>query len=199
MSDKAYEDVTDDDVRALAEERRKHREGDRTKLPPGLYRTRVKAQKPLLEVPQSGIFAGQVHTLLTHAVLNKDGDEVLGSVFFNRLALPLTAPGMASSQKGRSIALSNVCKLRGESDPENYEESTAAAIADAKASARGEAPFVDRECFLRVEANPYVDKNTGEQKMGQRVFVAEFLRKGEELSPLPGQDSSDKLEACCDD
>lgn len=199
MSDKAYEDVSDDDIRALAEEHRKFREQDRVTLAAGVYRTRVKSQKPVGDVPERGIFAGQPQTLLTHAVLDKNGDEVLGAVLFNRMALPLTAPEKVSTQKGRSIAFSNILKLQGAQDAEDGEAAAKAAIAAAQASLDGGTPFVDCECFLRVEYEPYVDKNTGEQKSSQRVRIAQFLKKGEELADLPGQSNSDRFEILCDD
>lgn len=190
MSDKAYEDVSDADIAALAAERKAFRDGNKLTIPDGVYPAEVKHQKALPEVPESGIFAGQPQTLLTHALLNEDGEQVIGAVVFNRLALPLTAAGKAASMKGRSIALNNVLKLQKQSDAEDTEAAVKAAIAASEASVNGETPFVGAKCFLRLETKSYVNK-AGETKTVQNVTVAEFLRKGEELSKLPGQDNSD--------
>lgn len=200
MTDKAYEDVSDEDVRALAEERRKHREEGRAKLGPGVYRTKVKVQKPLLDVPERGRFAGQVQVLLTHAVLDSSGDEVLGAVIFNRLALPLPAPGKSASQKGLAISLDNVLKLLKLQDSEDYEADAKKAVEASKKAAAGDTVLQDLECFVRLTpGKSYKDKNTGEEKTGMDVRIAQFLRKGEELSSLPGQSNSDILDFACSD
>lgn len=201
MSDKAYEDVSDDDVRALAAEHRKFREEGRAKLAHGTYRTKVKVQKPLLDVPATGIFAGQVQVLLTHAVLDKNGDEVLGAVIFNRLALPLAAPEKAIGGQGKGMAFSNVLKLCGLQDSEDGDAAAKTAIEKSKAAARGEEVFVGAECFIRLSAGkPYKDKATGETKQGTDIRLVQFLKKGEELTALPGQDNSDAFDfSCCDD
>ena len=200
MSDKAYEDVSDEDIRALAEEHRKYREGNRAQLAMGTYRTRVKSQKPLAEVPERGIFAGQVQVLLTHAVLDKNGDEVLGAVIFNRMALPLAAPDKVIGGQGKGMAFSNVLKLLGLQDAEDGDQAAKDAVAKAKAAARGEEVFVGAECFIRLSAGkPYV--KDGVTKQGTDIRLAQFLKKGEELADLPGStDASDMFDfACCDE
>jgi hypothetical protein len=200
MSDKAYEDVSDADVAALAAERKAFRDGNRLTIPDGVYASEVKHQKALAEVPESGLFAGQCQTLLTHALLNEDGEQIPGAVVFNRLALPLAAAGKAASVKGRSIALNNVLKLQKQSDAEDNVAATTAALAAAKASADGETPFVGAKCFVRLETKSYTNK-AGEAKSFQNVQIAEFLRKGEELSKLPSKDNSDMFPdiACADE
>lgn len=183
MSDeKLYEDFSDEDVAALAKEREAHRSGDKVKLAEGTYDVVVKVQRPIAETA-SGLFAGARQVLLGHVVVDEKGEEIPGTMLWNRQALPLAAPGCAMTSQAKGIALGNVITLGGGGDTEDATEEVKNALAFAGRALAGEEVFVGARCYVRLSRKPRTDPN-GAGKFNEQLRLTKYLKKDETVTKL---------------